>query len=77
MDGSVRLAGDARLTIEAVAEAPKARDLSARQAARKIVAEGIAAGVAAEDRAGRHRGPHADSSPTTVPVMRSHAPVSI
>jgi acetolactate synthase-1/2/3 large subunit len=44
---SVRLVGDARLTIEALTEALKARDLSARKTARKAVEERIAAGVAA------------------------------
>ena len=44
---AVRLVGDARLTIEALTEALKARDLSARKAARQGVEGQIAAGVVA------------------------------
>ncbi len=44
---ALRLVGDARLTIEALTEALKARDLSARNSARKGVEATIAAGVAA------------------------------
>ncbi len=44
---SVRLVGDARLTIEVLTEALKARDLSARKGARKALEETIAAGVTA------------------------------
>lgn len=44
---SIRLAGDARLTIEALTEALRTRDLSARTAGRKAVEERIAAGVSA------------------------------